>query len=249
MTPPPVLVALDLPSAESAIRLAARLEPWVAGFKVGLELLMGPGPATVAAVAELGKPVFVDAKLHDIPNTAGRAARQLGRIGARWVSVHASGGEAMVRAAAEGLAEGSGGRRAGILAVTVLTSLASHDLERLGVGRSPGKQVSRLAKLAEAAGAEGVVCSPRELGDVAQAAPQLIRVTPGVRPAGADPGDQARTMTPREAIARGATFLVVGRPITAAPDPVAAAEELAAGLTDGGPAPLVESPTSDPGRD
>lgn len=238
MSPPPVLVALDVPSAEQAVRLATRLEPWVAGFKVGLELMMGPGPATIAAVAELGKPVFADAKLHDIPTTVGRAARQLGRIGARWVSVHASGGEAMVEAAAEGLREGSGGRQAGILAITVLTSLGADDLERVGVGRSPGRQVARLAKLAAGSGAEGVVCSVRELGDVAQVAPDLIRVTPGIRPASSADDDQARVATPAEALARGATYLVIGRPITAAADPAEAAAGIAGDLAHPGDSPL-----------
>ncbi|MFO7547260.1 MAG: orotidine-5'-phosphate decarboxylase [Acidimicrobiia bacterium] len=249
MTPPPVLVALDVPSAEQAVRLAGRLAPWVAGFKVGLELLMGPGPMTIAAVAELGKPVFADAKVHDIPTTAGRAARQLGRLGARWVTVHAAGGAAMVTATVEGLAEGAGGRAAGILAVTVLTSLTAEDLERIGVGRTPGRQVGRLAKLAADTGAEGVVCSVRELGDVAQVAPSLVRVTPGIRMADSPSDDQVRTATPAEALARGATYLVVGRPITAAADPEQAAARLAAELAAAAPVELVESPSIDPGRD
>lgn len=224
----PVLVALDLPTAEEAVRMARSLAPHVGGFKVGLELLMGPGPAVVAAVAELGKPVFCDAKLHDIPNTVEHAARQVGRLGARWLTVHAGGGEAMLRAAVEGLA--SAGNEAGILAVTVLTSLDAAALSSTGVTGSPGKQVARLARLAASAGVEGVVCSVKELGDVAQVAPDLVKVTPGVRPPGADAGDQARVATPQEAMARGADLLVIGRPITRAPDPVAAAAAIAAEL-------------------
>ena len=227
---PPILVALDLSSAAEALQLAERLAPHVGGFKVGLELLMGPGPAVVASVAALGLPVFCDAKLHDIPNTVERAARQLGRLGARWVTVHASGGEAMMRAAAAGLADGAGGEPAGVLAVTVLTSLDAAELARVGVAGSPGRQVARLAKLAAGTGAEGVVCAVRELGDVAQVAPRLLRVTPGIRPAGAESHDQARTATPEEALARGADLLVVGRPITSAPDPVAAAAHIAESL-------------------
>lgn len=224
--PAPVLVALDVPTAEEAVRLATALRPHVAGFKVGLELLMGPGPAVVATVAELGKPVFCDAKLHDIPNTVGRAARRLGRMGARWVSAHASGGADMLRAAGEGLVAGAAGAPSGILAITVLTSLDAATLAAVGVAGSPGRQVARLARLAAGAGVEGVVCSVKELGDVAQVAPDLVRVTPGIRPAGVDADDQARVATPEEAVDRGADLLVIGRAITGAPDPVAAAERI-----------------------
>lgn len=230
MTGNPVLVALDVADAESAVRLASAVGPHVGGFKVGLELLMGPGPATVAAVRDLGKPVFVDAKLHDIPATARGAARALGEVGARWVTAHASGGTAMLEAASEGLAEGSRGHEAGVLAVTVLTSLTDADLAATGVAGSPGRQVARLARIADGAGVEGVVCAVRELGDVAQVAPTLVRVTPGIRPAGADTHDQARVATPAEALARGADWIVVGRAITAAPDPAQAAAELVEGL-------------------
>jgi orotidine-5'-phosphate decarboxylase len=226
----PILVALDVPSAEEAVRMARSLAPHVGGFKVGLELLMGPGPAVVAAVAEPGKPVFCDAKLHDIPNTVEQAARQVGRLGARWLTVHAGGGEAMMTAAVAGFASGAGGRDVGILAVTVLTSLDAAALTSTGVGATPGRQVARLAKLASSAGVEGVVCSVKELGDVAQVAPQLLNVTPGVRPVGADAGDQARVATPQEAMSRGADLLVIGRPITRAVDPVAAAAEIAASI-------------------
>lgn len=224
----PILVALDFSSAEEAVRMAQRLRPYVGGFKVGLELMMGPGPATVAAVAELGLPVFADAKLHDIPNTVSRAARQLGRYGARWVTVHALGARPMVEAAVEALTSVNSG--AGILAITVLTSLGPDDLARTGVGDSPGKQVARLSRLAKEAGAEGVVCAVKELGDVAQAAPGLLRVTPGVRPPGGDPDDQARVATPADAIRRGADYLVIGRPITTAASPEEAVIAIATGL-------------------
>jgi len=232
----PVLVALDTRTAEDAVRLARLLAPLAGGFKVGLELLMGPGPATVAVVSELGRPVFADAKLHDIPTTVAGAARQLGRLGARWVSVHAAGGAAMVAAAASGLADGAGGRETGILAVTVLTSLDAAGLAAVGVAATPGAQVARLARLADGAGAEGVVCSVREVGDVAQVAPRLVTVTPGIRRAGSPVHDQQRVATPAEAVRRGAGWLVVGRDVTAAPDPVAAlaavVEEMAAARRD-----------------
>lgn len=247
---PPILVALDVPRAEQAVRLAQAVAPFVGGFKVGLELLMGPGPAVVAAVGELGLPVFADAKLHDIPVTVGAACSQVARMGARWVSVHASGGEQMLAAAVEGLGEGAAGRPAGVLAITVLTSLDGAALARVGMGGSPGRQVSRLARLAAGAGAEGVVCSVRELGDVAQVAARLLRVTPGIRGPVDPADDQARVATPEEAIRRGADYLVVGRPITRAPDPPAAARALAARIAASpAEAGLVESPGPVSGRE
>lgn len=216
-----ILVALDVPTAEEAVRLARAVAPHVGGFKVGLGLLFGPGPATVAAIAEIGKPVFADAKLHDIPSQVERAARRLAALGARWITAHAAGGVPMLEAAVAGAAAASTG--SGILAVTVLTSLGDADVERLAPGSSPGKLTSRLTRSAREAGCEGVICSARELGVVAQVAPDLVKVTPGIRPAGEAAGDQERTMTPAEAIARGADYLVIGRPITGATDPVAAA--------------------------
>ena len=223
----PILVALDVPTADEAVRLARAVRPYVAGFKVGLELLMGPGPATVAALAADGSDVFADAKLHDIPTTVERAAAQLGRLGARWVTVHAAGGLVQLEAAVAGLAAGAGGRTAGVLAVTVLTSFDDATLAEVGVQGTTGRHTSRLAKLARRSGAEGVVCAVRELGVVAQAAPDLVKVTPGIRPAGNDPDDQKRVATPAEAMARGADYLVVGRPITRASDPAAAAAAIA----------------------
>ena len=222
----PILVALDVSTAEEAVRLAERLAPHVGGFKVGLELLMGPGPAVVAAVRRFGRPVFVDAKLADIPNTVEAAARQLGALGARWVSVHASGGLDMIKAAVAGLKEGARGNETGVLAVSVLTSLDGANLASVGVSGTVGKQTARLARLAAAGGAEGMVSSVRELGDVGQVAPGLLRVTPGIRPAGAAADDQARVATPAEAIKRGADLLVIGRPITRAKDPVEAAKAI-----------------------
>jgi orotidine-5'-phosphate decarboxylase len=219
----PIIVALDLPSAEEAVVVAREVEPHVGGFKIGLGLLHGPGPATIDAIVRLGKPVFADAKLHDIPSQVRAAAERLGKHGARWVTAHVSGGIDMLQAAVEGLSSGAGGAEAGILGVSVLTSLDKNALERIGIQRSPGQLVGRMAKVAAAAGCEGVVCSPQELNVVAQAAPGLLRVTPGIRPRKLD-DDQARTATPIEAMERGASLLVIGRPITQASDPAAAAE-------------------------
>jgi orotidine-5'-phosphate decarboxylase len=225
----PIIVALDLDGAEAALRMAKRVSKHVGGFKVGLGLLHGPGPGTVSALAELGKPVFADAKLHDIPSQVEAGARRLGRWGARWVTAHASGGRTMLEAAATGLAAGSDGT-GGILGVTVLTSLDAADLTAVGISATPGKLVSKMARVVAAAGCEGVVCSPRELGVIAEVAPDLVKVIPGIRPAGVAAEDQTRIATPEEAIERGADWLVVGRAITRAADPEAAAAAIAAAV-------------------
>lgn len=226
---PPILVALDVGSAEEAVRLARAVAQHVGGFKIGLGLLHGPGPGTVAALAALGKPVFADAKLHDIPSQVETAAAQLGRVGARWVTAHVGGGGAMLEAAVAGLGRGAAGP-AGILGVTVLTSLDEAALAAVGIASTPGKLVSRMARVASRSGCEGLVCSPLELGVVATVAPELVKVTPGIRLVDGD-DDQMRTATPEAALARGADWLVIGRPITQAADPVAAAEHLARALT------------------
>lgn len=226
----PIIVALDMPTAQDAVRMAQVVAPYVGAFKIGLGLLYGPGPGTIDALVRVGKPVFVDAKLHDIPSQVAAAAERIGKHGARWVTAHASGGGDMLEAAVEGLARGAAGSEAGVLGVSVLTSLAKSDLERVGIQRTPGQLVGKMAKVADEAGCEGLVCSPLELNVVAQAAPTLKRVTPGIRLS--DLGDdQARTATPREAIARGATMLVIGRPITQAEDPAAAAAAILADIT------------------
>jgi len=228
----PVMVALDVGSAEEAIRLARRVAPHVGAFKIGLGLLYGPGPGTIAALTDLEKPVFADAKLHDIPSQVEAAARRLGAWGARWVTAHLSGGEAMVRGAVAGLREGSGGT-GGILGVSVLTSLDEPRLAAVGISTTPGKLVSRMSRVAVAAGCEGIVCSPRELGIVCEVAPELIKVTPGIRLADATDDDQLRVASPASAITHGADWLVIGRPITRADDPVRAAELIARSLHSG----------------
>lgn len=218
--PNPIIVALDVPTAEDAVRLAESVGDHVGGFKVGLRLLHGPGPAVIAALQHLAKPVLADAKLHDIPSQTAAAAAALGRWGARWVTVHAGGGAAMLGGAVAGLHDTN--PASGVLAVSVLTSLDGASLATTGVTSSPGRLVARRAKLAAATGCEGVVCSPRELSIVGEVAPRLIKVTPGIRSEDSD-DDQARTATAAEAVRWGASWIVVGRPITAAADPAAAA--------------------------
>ena len=216
-----LLAALDVPNRAEAMRLAELLQPLVGGFKVGLELLMGEGPSIVREVVALGSPVFVDAKLHDIPNTVERAAGRLGELGARWVTVHVSGGGEMVRAAANALGSGSDG--AGVLGVTVLTSLDQTGLGTIGVTGGLSSQVQSLARLAAGSGAEGVVCAVTEVAGVNGLELGLVVATPGIRPTGTDVGDQKRVGTVSDAIEAGADLLVVGRPITGADDPVEAA--------------------------
>jgi orotidine-5'-phosphate decarboxylase len=227
----PIIVALDLPSAERAVEVAKAVADHVAAFKIGLGLLHGPGPGTIDALVRVGRPVFADAKLHDIPSQVEAAAKRLGSHGARWVTAHISGGEAMLSAAVSGLNEGSGAAEAGVLGVSVLTSLDQSDLERVGIQRTPGQLVGKMAKLALATGCEGVVCSPQELNVVGQAAPGLLRVTPGIRLIDGHRNDQSRVATPAEAITKGADMLVIGRPITQAADPAAAAAKILASLS------------------
>lgn len=231
----PILVALDVPTAEEAVQLAQQVAPHAGGFKVGLELLTGPGPGAVAVLSRMGKPLLVDAKLHDIPNTVRAAARGLGAAGARWVTAHAAGGRAMLEAAVEGLTEGAGARPAGVLAVTVLTSLDSSDLAETGTDSSPAALAACRARLSAGSGCEGVIASPRELSVIADAAPEMLKVTPGIRPASAASDDQVRTAAPSEALGWGADYLVIGRPITRASDPAAAAAAIVAGLAGGQP--------------
>ena len=229
----PIIVALDLASAEEAVEMAEQLAPHVGGFKVGLGLLHGPGPLVVSALVGLGRPVFADAKLHDIPSQVEAAARRLGAHGARWVTAHVSGGRAMLEAAVRGLSQGAGAAEAGVLGVTVLTSLEADDLAAIGVARTPGKLVSKMARVAADSGCEGVVSSPKELGVIAEVAPGLVKVAPGIR-LGDHRDDQARTATPGEAMSRGADWLVIGRPIIRAADPAATAAAIAATVMGNG---------------
>ena len=223
---PPVAVALDAPDVATAVRWAAATAPYVSTVKVGLELYLRHGAGAVDQVrsAAPGCALFLDLKLHDIPNTVAGAARAVADLVPEYLTVHATGGTAMVRAAAEALPETR------ITAVTVLTSLAAADLGALGLG-APHDAVRRLAELAVRAGARALVCSPHEAALVRSVvADDVVLVTPGVRPAGAAVGDQARVATPAEALRAGADLLVVGRPLTGAADPAAAAAALAEDL-------------------
>ncbi|HEY4263807.1 MAG TPA: orotidine-5'-phosphate decarboxylase [Micropepsaceae bacterium] len=221
----PIFVALDTPILDTATALAARVAPYVGGLKLGLEFVSANGPEGVRAIVKSGAPVFLDVKLHDIPNTVAGAMKALAPLGAAIVNVHASGGAAMMRAAAEAAAIVQ--PRPKLLAVTVLTSLEAADLAAMGISGTPLEQVVRLARLAKASGIDGVVCSPREIAGVrAACGADFLIVTPGVRPAGGELGDQKRVMTPKEALAAGADILVIGRPITAASDPAQAARAI-----------------------
>jgi orotidine-5'-phosphate decarboxylase len=225
----PVMVAIDTSDRSGAISLAAAVVDSVGAFKIGLGLLHGPGPGLIRELADLGKPVFADAKLHDIPSQVERAAHALGRAGARWVTAHASGGRPMLEAAVAGLAAGSNGF-GGVLAVSVLTSLDAATLAGIGIGEAPAELVTAMARTADEAGVEGLVCSPQEIELVRRTAPRLEVVTPGIRLAEEPDDDQRRTATPQAALEAGATWLVVGRPITAAADPRKAAAAMAAAL-------------------
>ncbi len=221
-----ICAALDFASWETAEPFARALAPDVGMLKVGLELFAAEGPKAVRAAATLGRPVFLDLKLHDIPNTVEGAARSAAASGAALLTVHASGGEEMVRAAVRGAAG-----KLRVLAVTVLTSLDADALRAIGLEGPPEAAVVRLARLAVGAGAGGLVCSPHEVRAVrAAVGPGPLLVVPGVRPPGAAKGDQARVATPAEAVAAGADVIVLGRPLRDAPDPVRAAREIAATL-------------------
>ena len=228
-----LIVALDLPNGNAATRMAERLQGHAGMFKVGSELFTAEGPVPVRYLVTTGQRVFLDLKFHDIPNTVRAAAREAAELGVSMVNVHASGGRKMMEAALEGAHSvgpvAGNGARPRVLAVTILTSLESQDLEELGISGAPVEAVVRLARLAQSAGLDGVVASPREISAIRQACgPGFLIVTPGIRPASAATNDQARIATPARAIAAGADYLVVGRPITGAPDPVAAADAIVA---------------------
>jgi orotidine-5'-phosphate decarboxylase len=225
MTANPIYVALDTPGLEAARALARAVRDHVGGLKLGLEFFMAQGPAGVRAMADIGLPIFLDVKLHDIPNTVAGAMRALAPLELAIVNVHAAGGTAMMAAARGAMAPATK-----VIAVTVLTSLDAGDLADIGVGGAADAQVARLAALARGAGLDGIVCSAHEVAARRAAWGDGLFVVPGIRPAGSDAGDQKRVMTPRQALDAGASVLVVGRPITAAADPVEAAAAIAASL-------------------
>jgi orotidine-5'-phosphate decarboxylase len=224
--PAPIAVALDAPNLDTAARWANLVTPHVSTVKIGLELYLRYGPEAVASVRGASNvAVFLDLKLNDIPATVAGAARSVARLRPDLLTVHAVGGMGAVRAAVEAAPDTK------IVAVTVLTSLGDDDLERLGLAGPVGDAVRRLATLAVGAGARGLVCSPREVAAVrAEVGPGITLITPGVRPAGSEANDQARIATPEEALRDGADLLVIGRPITGAADPGAAAAAIGASL-------------------
>ena len=220
-----IIVALDYADAASALALVERLDPSLCRLKVGKELFTVAGPELVRALVARGFEVFLDLKFHDIPNTVAAACRAAAGLGVWMMNVHASGGRRMMTAAQEALADLP--QRPLLIAVTVLTSMSSEDLGEVGVAGAPADQVLRLARLTQACKLDGVVCSAQEAsmlrGDLGAG---FRLVTPGIRPAGADVGDQRRVMTPVEALRAGATDLVIGRPITAAADPLVALKQI-----------------------
>lgn len=223
-------LALDLPLPD-AEQLYARLAPYFGVAKIGLSLFVEHGPAAVERLRRLGARIFLDLKLHDIPNTVELAARHAAEAGASLITVHAQGGCAMMRAARAGAEQGAPGSPPKVLAVTVLTSLSAEDLSATGHACSPADLVERLARLALECGLAGVVCSPREVGQLRRSlGPGAFLCTPGIRPPGSESADQLRTASAADAARAGADLLVVGRPVYAAANPLEAARALAAEL-------------------
>lgn len=219
----PLIVALDVPERDRILALAAALRDHVAMVKVGLEAFVAHGPKLVEELVATGVDVFLDLKLHDIPRTAAAAAKQASALGARLLTIHAGGGRAMIRAARDAAEEGTK-----IIAVTMLTSLEDADVAEMGFQSSLGHTAQRLGAMAMESGADGLVCSAVELTALAPLGG--LRVVPGVRPPGADAADQRRVATPEHALRLGATWIVMGRPILEARDPVAAASRVLASL-------------------
>ncbi len=223
-----LIVALDVPNAASAANLVNQLEKSCQWFKVGLELFVAAGPAAVEPLAARGHSIFLDLKLHDIPNTVAGAVRSAAALGVKMLTLHAVGGPAML-AAAKAALDGTVGHEnlPELLAVTVLTSMDRAQMNAAGQERSPGEEVELLARMGLEAGIRGFVCSPQEVASLrALTGPDGVLVVPGIRPAGAGMGDQKRIATPAEALRLGASYLVVGRPIIQAADPAAAAEAI-----------------------
>ena len=230
-----IYCALDTADLAEAKALAGRLSGLIGGVKLGLEFFSANGPAGVAAIAKTGLPVFLDLKLHDIPNTVARATRALIGLAPAILTLHGAGGAAMLKAAADAAKEEAAKRgvaKPKLVAVTVLTSLSADDLEAIGVNAKVPDQVMRLAALAQESGLDGAVCSAAEVAALRKACGSgFTLIVPGVRPEWAERGDQKRVATPREALSAGADILVIGRPITESEDPADAARRVAAELT------------------
>ena len=221
----PIYLALDLPQLDAARALADRVKAHIGGLKLGLEFFYAHGTHGVHEIAHLGLPIFLDLKLHDIPNTVASAMQAIHVLEPAVVTVHAAGGRAMMEDA-----KAAAGEHCKVVGVTVLTSLDERDLSRTGVDGTPHDQVMRLAELAQMAGLDGIVCSGHEVGEVHRQWKHGFFVVPGLRPAGQGTGDQKRVVTPRQARDAGASILVIGRPIARAEDPEAAAREIEATL-------------------
>jgi orotidine-5'-phosphate decarboxylase len=226
----PIIAALDVPSAEKALELARQIAPAVGAFKIGKELFTAVGPDIVKRVRDTGAAVFLDLKFHDIPNTVAKAVASAVRLDVQMLTIHTSGGSEMMRAAEKSAQETAlqSGRNAPlVLGVTVLTSMDGNALSELGIEPNVGKQVERLASLAVKSGLRGLVCSPLEIAQLRQILPKEVQlVTPGIRTGAEKADDQKRTLSPREAMDAGASWLVIGRPISAAENPRAAAEKI-----------------------
>lgn len=222
---PKIIVALDYAQATSALALAEQLEPTLCRLKVGKELFTSAGPQLVDKLQQRGFEVFLDLKFHDIPNTTAQACKAAAALGVWMVNVHALGGRKMMETAREALAHHA--QRPKLIAVTILTSMAQEDLHGIGIAVSPAQMVSRLAQLTRECGLDGVVCSAQEAATLRQQCGQdFCLVTPGIRPANAAANDQSRIMTPQAALRAGASYLVIGRPITQAPDPLQALQDI-----------------------
>lgn len=234
MQRPKVFVPLDFPTAAAAWPMVEKLLPVNRGFKVGLELFVAEGPAFVQKLSERGAEIFLDLKFHDIPNTVAGAVRSATRMGVKYFNIHCGGGSEMMAAAVRARDEEAAKLKIAkpvLLGVTVLTSLDDSAIQEIGFPRSASAQVKQFVELAQSAGLDGVVCSAQELGLVRQiAGADFVTMIPGIRPAGSANDDQKRTLTPKEAASAGAHCLVVGRPITAAADPVAALQKVLAEL-------------------
>ena len=226
----PIIAALDVPDTNRALKLAQQIAPAVGAFKIGKELFVAAGPDIVKRVRDTGAAVFLDLKFHDIPNTVAKAVASAVRLDVQMLTVHTCGGSTMLERALEGVNE-TGNEAPLILGVTVLTSMDESDLNEVSVNKTPESQVIHLAQMAISAGLKGLVCSPKEITTLREVLPDEVQlVTPGIRPAGADTGDQKRVMTPADAIDAGANWLVIGRPIYGADNPRAAAEGISESL-------------------
>ena len=221
----PIFVALDTPEVDRALQIAEAVRHDAGGLKLGLEFFSANGPEGVRRIGALGLPIFLDLKLHDIPNTVAKAVAALAPLDLAVLTVHAGGGREMLAAA-----KAAASQSTKVVAVTLLTSLDESDLRDIGVSGSTAEQVSRLAGLARESGVDGVVCSGAEVGAASAAWPDGFFVVPGVRPTGADIADQKRVVTPAQALDDGASVLVIGRPITGATDPALAIRDIAASL-------------------